>query len=124
MTALLAIALWGICLLLGCFFLVVVRTIITEQSLQGLLSGDRYDLGKGTLVTDEFTAGRAQSLIFFTYFAVYYLIQIVHSPSGFPPIPKWMLYGLGGSQGVYLSGKTYDLVVTRVLDTLRKGLLR
>jgi len=124
MSALLQIALWGNCVLLGSFFVALFWAILSDKLLRGLLSGDRYDLKKGSIVTDDFTAGRAQSLIFVLYFAVYYLIQIAHSSSGFPPIPKWMLYALGGSQGIYLSGKTCDLVVTRVLDTLRKGLLR
>jgi hypothetical protein len=121
MDALLRMARWGSCAFLAISFLAVFWSILTDRSLQGLLSGDRYDLEASSLVTDQFTAGRAQSLIFVLYFAVYYLIQIAHSSSGFPPVPKWMLYVLGGSQGIYLSGKTYDLVLTRVLDNFRKG---
>ena len=124
MAALPGFTLWGMCVLLGCFAVLVVWKIFSAGSLSGLLAGDQYDSHTGSLSTTDVTAGRAQSLVFVVYFAVYYLIQILHSPSGFPPVPKSMLYALAGSQSVYLAGKTYDLILSRILDDVKKGLSR
>lgn len=124
MSALATCALWGIRLLLGGFTAVVVWKLLTSNALKGLLSGDQYQSEIGEIGLLDFSAGRAQSLVVVVYFAVYYLIQILHSPSAFPPIPKAMLYVLGGSQATYLSGKAYDLLLARVLDDFKKGLSR
>jgi hypothetical protein len=110
-------------ILLGGFFGVVFWQLLTRPSaLSGLLQGDRYDGPNRDLASVDFTAGRAQLLIFTLYFAVYYLIQILHSSSGFPPIPDTMLYVLGGSQATYLGGKSYDIVLRRMMDNFKKGL--
>ena len=110
-------------ILLGGFFGVVCWQLLTRPSaLSGLLQGDRYDGPNRELAPVDFTAGRAQLLIFTLYFAVYYLIQILHSSSGFPAIPDNMLYVLGGSQVTYLGGKSYDIVLRRMMDDFKKGL--
>lgn len=109
-------------ILLGGFFAVVFWQLLTRGgAFAGLLQGDRYDGPGRDLATVDFTAGRAQLLMFTLSFAVYYLIQVLHSTSGFPPVPDGVLYVLGGSQGTYLGGKTYDIVVRRMLDESRKG---
>jgi hypothetical protein len=109
-------------LLVGGFIAVVVWYFLTHpESFSGLLQGDRYDGPGRAYATVDFTAGRAQLLVFTLYFAVYYLIQIFHSSSGFPPIPNSMLYVLGGSHATYLGGKTYDIVLRRMADEFKKG---
>ncbi len=109
-------------ILLGGFFGVVFWKLLTQPgAFSGLLQGDRYDGPNRDFATEDFTAGRAQLLIFTLYFAVYYLLQILHSSSGFPPIPDAMMYVLGGSQVTYLGGKTYDIVLRRMLDDYKKG---
>lgn len=110
-------------LLLGGFFGVVCWQLLTNpKAFSGLLQGDRYDGPNRELATEDFTAGRAQMLVFTLYFATYYLIQILHSSSGFPPIPDSMLYVLGGSQATYLGGKTYDIVLRRLFSDFKGGL--
>jgi hypothetical protein len=108
-------------ILLGGFFGVVFWQLLTRpNALRGLLQGDRYDGPNRDLASVDFTAGRAQLLIFTVYFAVYYLIQILHSSSGFPPIPDNMLYVLGGSQATYLGSKSYDIVLRRMIDDFKR----
>jgi hypothetical protein len=112
-----------IVLLLGGFFGVVFWQLLTRPgAFSGLLEGDRYDGPNRELATVNFTAGRAQMLVFTLYFATYYLIQILHSSSGFPPIPDALIYVLGGSQATYLGGKTYDIVLRRMFSDFKGGL--
>jgi hypothetical protein len=116
------LAYWELLILLGGFFGVVFWQLVSRpDALEGLLQGDRYDGADRGLATVDFTAGRAQLLVFTVYFAVYYLIQILHSSSGFPPIPNAMLDVLGGSQITYLGGKSYDIVLRRMLQDFKKG---
>lgn len=124
MPTLARLAYWELLILLGSFFGVVFWQLLTRpNAFSGLLQGDRYDGSGRDLATVDFTAGRAQSLVFTLSFAVYYLIQILHSSSGFPPVPDAMLYVLGGSQATYLGGKSYDIVLRRMLDDSKKGLV-
>ncbi len=123
MPSLARLAYGEIVILLGGFFGVVFWQLLTRPgALSGLLEGDRYDGPNRALATEDFTAGRAQMLVFTLYFATYYLIQILHSSSGFPPIPDAALYVLGGSQATYLGGKTYDIVLRRMFSDFKRGL--
>lgn len=123
MLTLARLANWGMLVLVASYIAVVCWLLLTRRNaLSGLLEGDRYDGPGRGLATEDFTAGRAQLLAFTLYFAIYYLIQILHSSSGFPPVPNAMLYVLGGSQATYLGGKTYDIVLRRLMDEFMKGL--
>lgn len=123
MPSLARLAYGEIVLLLGGFFGVVFWQLLTRPgAFSGLLEGDRYDGPNRELATVNFTAGRAQMLVFTLYFATYYLIQILHSSSGFPPIPDALIYVLGGSQATYLGGKTYDIVLRRMFSDFKGGL--
>lgn len=124
MPALAALTRWGLVVFLASFFGLIFWKLMAAGGLSGLLSGDYYDSATGSLKTQDVSAGRSQSLMFVVSIAVYYFIQILHSPSGFPPVPKAMLYVLGGSQAVFLGGKAYDLILARIVDEFKKGLSR
>ena len=51
------------------------------------------------------SAARLQLLLFTVAAAGYYLLEVLHDPSRFPPVPEELLVALGGSHALFLTSK-------------------
>ena len=89
----------AIVFLTGIFVAIARQTLTHRINLAGLLA-----VHDGTRETSP---TRVQLLLFTVAYALYYLMQILHSPTGFPRIPHEILYLLGGSHSAYLVAKGY-----------------
>lgn len=91
--------------LLG-FLMVVVYKILTGKiSLRGIMS-KKDDTKRHTTI-------RIQLFIFTVIGAIYYLYQVIDNPKEFPQVSDDLLFLLGGSNMIYLGGKSYSLLFKR-----------
>lgn len=51
------------------------------------------------------SAARLQLLVLTLGAGGYYLLQVLHDPTHFPPLPDELLFALGGSQALFLAAK-------------------
>lgn len=114
-------ALEGVILLGGFFAVVFWKLFAGTISLNGLLEGDVRDQNSsdGSGFTSSPSAGRSQTLLVTLYVALWYLLQVMHDPRGFPKLPDAMIAALAGSQAVYLGGKAQGLFLGRLRDLFR-----
>lgn len=105
MPSLATLAYWEALLLIGGFYGIVFWMLLTRRiRLNGLFEGDQPDGGT------HFSPGRVQLFTATILFAVYYLLQVIQNPAGFPPVSEKWMAALGGSGGVYLLGKAQALL--------------
>ena len=100
MEMLLKIARWETIMLLVGFGGVTGWKLFHTASFAGLLRAP-----DGTL-----SPGRMQLLVLTIMTAIYYLLTTIHSPKEMPAIPKELVIALGGSQGVYLGTKAWNIL--------------
>lgn len=116
------LAVWGGMLLLIGFFGIIFWKVFTGNiGLDYLLSGDvrkRTAKDSQSQYFTQFSPGRAQALMFTVVASVYYLLQVIQDPTKFPQIPDTLLYALGGSHAVYLTGKAQGLLLGRIRDLI------
>ena len=100
---------WEIIVLLGGLAAVVALRLLTgdintRYLLYGTMTGRKKNEGR------YFSPERVQLLAFTVGAALYYLTQVMASASSgkFPAIPENWLTVLGGSNAIYLGGKTYS----------------
>lgn len=103
------LAQWEIMALLGGLAAVVAIQLLTgdintRYLLYGTITGRKENDGR------YFSPERVQLLAFTVGAALYYLSQVLATaPCGkFPPIPEGWLAVMGGSNAIYLGGKTYS----------------
>lgn len=105
MPSLATLAYWEALLLLSGFFGIVFWKLLTRKiPLNGLFEGDQPD-GR-----THFSPSRVQLFTATILFAVYYLLQVIQNPSGFPAVSEMWVAALGGSGGVYLLGKAQAIL--------------
>jgi hypothetical protein len=122
MHTLTVLARWeGFILFGGLFGIVFWKTLTGNISLSYLLDGDIRDANSsdGSGFSTFPSAGRAQSVMFTMFVALYYLLQVIHNPTEFPKLPDAMVGVLAGSQAVYLGGKAQAIFLGRLRDLLK-----
>jgi hypothetical protein len=120
MRSVVIVAYWESFVLLAGFFAVVLWKLFTaEIPLGGLLEGDVRDRTSAGGFMCRPSAGRAQSLTIVLFVAVWYLIQVIHNPTEFPPLSESLLGLLAASQAVYLGGKAQSMFLGRLRDLLK-----
>ncbi len=86
--------------------LVAVQLLTGQINTSGLLCG-RIS-GKPRAQAQYFSPGRVQLLVLTLATSLYYLLKVVENPgAGFPPETTTWPAMLGGSNVIYLLGKTY-----------------
>ena len=94
----------------GLFGLIGFRLLTGRIRTRRLLYGARSD-GSRYLSPE-----RIQLLVFTLGVALQYLLKVVENPGhGFPPVPQNMLNLLMGSNAVYLGGKSWTMILRRLL---------
>jgi len=94
-------------------FLVLLAAIVAFQLLTGRIKTSGLFRGQisGRPVGQNqyFSPERVQLLIFTLGAAIYYLSQVINNPNPgtFPEVPASWPAILGGSQAIYLGGKSY-----------------
>jgi hypothetical protein len=109
----------GLILLAGFFGIVFWRLLTGRIGLNQLLEGDIRDPKSAEGYSTQPSAGRAQSLVITAFAALYYLLQVIHNPKGFPKLPNGLIEALAGSQVVYLGGKAQAMLLGRWRDMLK-----
>lgn len=102
-----AAARWETGVLLTSLMLVVVYKLFTRGiNLAGLLTA------KDARGNSSFSPGRAQMLMATVLTSLYYLLQVIESPSteSLPSLPNTLVGILGASQAIYLGGKARSLL--------------
>ena len=84
-------------LLGGLIFVVIYRLVTGQINLSGLLTDGE---------TGNFSPGRLQLLAFTLAGALYYIYLAASNPGQLPQFPQELLFLFGGSQLVYLGGKS------------------
>lgn len=84
-------------LLGGLIFVVIYRLVTGQINLSGLLTDGE---------TGNFSPGRMQLLVFTLAGALYYIYLAASNPGQLPQFPQELLFLFGGSQLVYLGGKS------------------
>jgi len=64
-------------------------------------------------VTKEFSPGRLQMLIATAVVAIYLAVQVVEKET-IPQLPQQVILALGGSHLLYLGGKTYSVLLSKL----------
>jgi hypothetical protein len=119
MPSLATLAYWEAVVLIGGLCGGVLWQMMSGKiDLAYLLDADVRD-GNGGEVT-EVSQGRVQAMVVTLYVAFYYLVQVVHHPTEFPPLPSEMLYALGGSHALYLGAKAKSLLLGDLGELLNK----
>jgi len=106
MPGLVTAARWEMYILLGGLMAVVASKVFGRGiQLSGLLTV------KGGTQDGSFSPARAQMLMATVLAALYYLIQVINSPSAtsLPDMPPTLVGILGGSHAIYLGGKVHSL---------------
>ena len=86
--------------------LVAIQLLTGQINTAGLLCGRISGKPRGQ--AQYFSPGRVQLLVFTLGTAFYYLLKVLENPgNGFPPIPATWPAVHGGSNVIYLLGKTY-----------------
>jgi hypothetical protein len=100
---------WEIVILLGGLAIVVALQLLngkinTRYLLYGTITGRKKNDGR------YFSPERVQLLAFTVGAALYYTAQVMGTASSgtFPAIPQGWLAVMGGSNAIYLGGKTYS----------------
>lgn len=88
-------------LLLGLILVVSYQILTGKINLHGIL----FEKNGG----QKNSPVRVQLLLFTLTGAFYYFLQVLDNPTGFPKVPQELLLILGGSNVVYLGGKSYSL---------------
>jgi hypothetical protein len=117
MDELVILARWGAFSFLTALAAIVLYKVMTGGiPLDGLLTGDRSN------GTQYLSIGRGQLLLFTLLTAARYLKQVAANPStSLPDVPPDMLAMLGGSQLIYLAGKTRALFFGPSVTNSDKG---
>lgn len=92
-------------LLLSFMLVVAYQILIGKINIRGLLF-EKNSIG-------SFSTVRVQLLLFTLIGAVYYILQVSDNPKEFPKDTQELLLILGGSNMVYLGGKSYSLLLRR-----------
>ena len=95
--------------LLTALIVVITYRLLTRKiNIEGLL----LDKTSGR----AFSAGRLQMLVVTLGIAVYYLMTVMETNNAgkLPDLPNEMLIALGGSHAIYLSGKTYGMLASKL----------
>jgi len=101
-----ALASWTLlCFLAGLAIIIALKLVAGHIAVGGLLTGERRDR------TAYFSFGRTQLLLCTAIVAFAYVRQVAANPSlkALPDLPTSELELLGGSQLLYLAGKTRAL---------------
>jgi hypothetical protein len=89
-------------LLIGLALIVGYQTLTRRINTKRMLSEK-----KGTA---HYSSVRVQLLLFTLAAALYYLFEVIDHPTQFQDFPQELLLILGGSNIIYLGGKTYSLL--------------
>ena len=119
-----AVVRWEVVILLVGIFGIVFWKMLTGQiSLHGLLEADVHDPNSpdGSGLSSRASAGRVQALALTIFVALWYLFQVIHHPTEFPRLPDALVTALGGSQGIYLGGNAYGLLIPKLRNQFRTG---
>ena len=91
--------------LLAALMAVVLYRMLTDKiNTAGLLLDKQ---------TRRLSPGRVQLLTFTVVSALYYILQVAKNPAVLPEIPGELLMVFGGSNLIYLGGKTSSLLFYR-----------
>ncbi|MGQ3686085.1 MAG: hypothetical protein ACUBOA_13925 [Candidatus Loosdrechtia sp.] len=91
--------------LIGLLAIVIYKIYTGEINFRGVLCEKIH-----TAKTRRYSVVRVQLMIFVVVSAFYYVSQVIENPTEFPPVPNELLLALGGSQMVYLAGKSYSFL--------------
>jgi hypothetical protein len=105
-----------IILLAGLMIIIACKVIAGDIDRSGLLTVSKDP--RRTDAPSEFSPARAQMLMATLLGAMYYLIQVINSPSSdsLPDVPSALVGIIGGSHAIYLAGKVqsaWDLLTGR-----------
>jgi len=109
----------GLILMVGFFGIVFWKLFTGGIDLRQLLEGDIRDANSPDGFSTQASAGRVQSLIITLFTAMYYLLQVIHNPKGFPKLPNELIEAMAGSQAVYLGGKAQAMLLGRLRDLVK-----
>lgn len=90
--------------------LVALAAVVTYKLLTGSINTRGILRDK---VTGEFSLGRLQMLIFTLAGAALYVRLVLGSPTEFPRVPEALVWLVGGSNFVYLGGKSFSALFRR-----------
>lgn len=102
-TTLIRIEIWFF--LIGMMIVVGYQILTGRISIRGLLSEKNG--------TGSYSTVRIQLLTFTLISTFYYIFQILGNPGEFPKVSNELLLMMGGSNAVYLGGKSYSLLLRR-----------
>jgi hypothetical protein len=105
-----------ILLLAGLMIIIACKVITGDINRSGLLTVSKDP--RRADAPSEFSPARAQMLMATLLGAMYYLIQVINSPSSgwLPDAPSTLVGIIGGSHAIYLGGKVqsaWDLLTGR-----------
>ncbi|HHT9111150.1 MAG TPA: hypothetical protein ACFYDZ_08350, partial [Candidatus Brocadiaceae bacterium] len=93
------------------FFLLGLMSAVTYKILIGKIKIKRLLVEKNG--SSNYSQVRVQLLFFTLIAAFYYLSQVFGNPKEFPKVSEKLLLLMGGSNMVYLGGKSYSLLFSR-----------
>ena|SRR5215467_10870528 len=109
MPSLSTLASWeGLILIGGLIGIVVWKMMTGEISLDQLFES-QIPAQDGTSSSDV-SGGRVQVFLVTIYVAFYYLMQVIHNPTGFPDVPTGLVGILAGSHALYLGDKAWAML--------------
>jgi len=109
----------GFLLLAGLFGIVCWKLASGNVALDQLFDGDIRDANNADGFSPYASAGRVQAFLVTVFVALYYLKQVILSPTAFPTLPNGLIEALAGSQAFYLVGKAQAMLVGRLRDFFR-----
>jgi hypothetical protein len=92
------------------FVFVALASIVGYRMLTGHINTKGLLLDK---VTKEFSPGRLQMLIITAFVAIYFVVQVLETEK-MAQLPQEFVLALGGSHVLYLTGKTYSVLVDKL----------
>lgn len=88
--------------------LVGLALVVAYQILTGRINTKRMLFEKKGI--NQYSSARVQLLLFTLAGAFYYFFKVIDDPTRFPDVPQELLLILGGSNIIYLGGKSYSLL--------------
>jgi len=101
----------GLILIGGLIGIVVWKMMTGEISLEQLFEGET--LARDGTRSSYASGGRVQAFLVTIYVAFYYLMQVIHNPTGFPDVPTVLVGVLAGSHALYLGDKAQAMLLGR-----------
>ena len=113
MSTLSAFVRFEIGLLLGLLVIVIGYQILTGRiNANNLL----YDKDQ----TQAYSPGRLQALYISLSAAGFFLLEVLRNPTLFPDVPAELVWAVGGSNLLYLGGKSRPLASRRIAENVNK----